>query len=483
MGQRGRRAPEGARGGRLRRAAGRALAEGARRHGARTARGSGASATRPTSPSTRPGSTAGLPVSIVKSFAAPPAAVRDDAELFRERIGTTATSLLGLLGIEADPLQSREHILLAKLLEAAWREGRDLDLAALIQQIQSPPIAEGRRARPRGVLPGEGPLRAGDPAQQPPGRPGLRRLARGRAARHRRAAPHARRQAPRRDLLDRAPVRRRAHVLRLAAPERDARLDAGAVRHDQPAGAPLHGRDLRLLPAGREPAVEAPAPDAPQAGAGVRRGRGARDPEPGRPRLQGARQHRDVVHRAAPDGARQGARARRPGGRGRRRRQALRPRDHGEDPGRPREPGLPPEQRARGRARGLRVALGDVLPARPADPGPDQAAHGRPAAGSARPGAARRRARRPPRPRPPPPATAPAAASAAARGGAQPVLPPGVPQHFVPVRGSAPAGATLVYQPMVLGAATVRFADTKAGVDQSEEVVVATADHGRRRCR
>src|SRR5262245_30668341 len=52
-----------------------------------------------------PGSTAGLPISIVKSFAAPPAAVRDDGELFRERIATTATSLLGLLGVEADPLR------------------------------------------------------------------------------------------------------------------------------------------------------------------------------------------------------------------------------------------------------------------------------------------------------------------------------------------------------------------------------------------
>ena len=83
-----------------------------------------------------------MPVSIVKSFAAPPAAARDDAELFRDRIGTTATSLLGLLGIEADPLQSREHILLAKIFEAAWREGRDLDLPGIIQQIQTPPVAK-----------------------------------------------------------------------------------------------------------------------------------------------------------------------------------------------------------------------------------------------------------------------------------------------------------------------------------------------------
>jgi hypothetical protein len=63
---------------------------------------------------------------------------------------------------------------------------------------------------------------------------------------------------------------------------------------------------------------------------------------------------------------------------------------------------------------------------------------------------------------------------AEAPGGPRPVLPPGVPQHFVPARGSGPAGSTLVYQPVALGAVTVRFADTKAGVDQTEEIVVAT---------
>ena len=87
-----------------------------------------------------PGSNAGIPLSILKSFAAPPAAIREDEELLRERIGTTATSLLGLLGIDADPIKSREHILIATILDAAWRQGRELDLAGLIQQIQTPPV-------------------------------------------------------------------------------------------------------------------------------------------------------------------------------------------------------------------------------------------------------------------------------------------------------------------------------------------------------
>lgn len=87
-----------------------------------------------------PGSTAGLPVSIVQSFAAPPPAVLADGDLFRDRLTTTATGLLALLGIESDPLRSREHILLARILEAAWKEGRNLDLAALIATIQTPPL-------------------------------------------------------------------------------------------------------------------------------------------------------------------------------------------------------------------------------------------------------------------------------------------------------------------------------------------------------
>jgi hypothetical protein len=89
-----------------------------------------------------PGSNAGLPVSILKSFAAPPPDVRDDAELLRERIGTTVTGLLGLLGIEADPIQSREHILLSTILDQAWMKEADLDLAALIHAIQTPPMAK-----------------------------------------------------------------------------------------------------------------------------------------------------------------------------------------------------------------------------------------------------------------------------------------------------------------------------------------------------
>jgi len=87
-----------------------------------------------------PGSNAGIPVSILKSFAAPPAEIMEDGELLQERITTTVTSLLGLLNIDADPLQSREHILISTIISQLWQKGQDLDLAALIAQIQNPPV-------------------------------------------------------------------------------------------------------------------------------------------------------------------------------------------------------------------------------------------------------------------------------------------------------------------------------------------------------
>ncbi len=87
-----------------------------------------------------PGSTAGRPLTILKSFAAPGAQVIEDDELFRERIASTASGLLALLGIEADPLRSREHILVAMILEHAWRSGADVDLGRLIADIQTPPF-------------------------------------------------------------------------------------------------------------------------------------------------------------------------------------------------------------------------------------------------------------------------------------------------------------------------------------------------------
>jgi hypothetical protein len=87
-----------------------------------------------------PGSEAGLPISILSSLAAPPAEVLADGDLLRDRVQTLVSSLLALLDIDSDPMRGREHILLSTIFDASWRGGRSLDLAALIQQIQKPPV-------------------------------------------------------------------------------------------------------------------------------------------------------------------------------------------------------------------------------------------------------------------------------------------------------------------------------------------------------
>lgn len=88
-----------------------------------------------------PGSDAGVPVSIMASLNAPDIPWEDNRELIREKISSTVTALLGLVGIQdVDPVRSREHILLANLFEHAWSQGKDLSLSELILQTQNPPF-------------------------------------------------------------------------------------------------------------------------------------------------------------------------------------------------------------------------------------------------------------------------------------------------------------------------------------------------------
>ena len=89
-----------------------------------------------------PGSDAGIPVSILRTLQRPQLSWDTETEALREKISATVSALLSLVGIAADPMRSREHILLANLFEQAWRQGQDLDLPLLIQQIQSPPIRQ-----------------------------------------------------------------------------------------------------------------------------------------------------------------------------------------------------------------------------------------------------------------------------------------------------------------------------------------------------
>ncbi len=85
-----------------------------------------------------PGSQSGIPMNIVGSLQVPEDL--GDAEVVGDEIEGYVSGLLGLVGIDADPLSSREHILLSNLISHSWAEGRALDLMTLVGLIANPPI-------------------------------------------------------------------------------------------------------------------------------------------------------------------------------------------------------------------------------------------------------------------------------------------------------------------------------------------------------
>ena len=169
------------------------------------------------------------------------------------------TSLLGLVGIAADPLSSREHVLLSNLVEnARGAERKEPRPRGADRPDPGAAAPQARRLRDRRVLPAEGAHRARAEAER------ARRLALVRGvggrpgARPRDAPPHARRQAPLRDRLPRAPVGPGAPVRRHAPPVQARHVDARPAGHVGPADARLHGRDLRLRPAHGDAAGKKP---------------------------------------------------------------------------------------------------------------------------------------------------------------------------------------------------------------------------------
>ena len=85
-----------------------------------------------------PGSNAGVALNVVGSLEAP--ADTSDVEVVGDEIDGFVSGLLGLVDIDADPLSSREHILLSNLILNEWNAGRSLDLPTLVGMIQQPPI-------------------------------------------------------------------------------------------------------------------------------------------------------------------------------------------------------------------------------------------------------------------------------------------------------------------------------------------------------
>jgi hypothetical protein len=87
-----------------------------------------------------PGSSAGVPMNVLGSLAAPDLDWEADSETARDEIEGLVSGILALVDVDADPLAGREHILLSNLVEQAWRAAEDLTIEDLIARVHRPPI-------------------------------------------------------------------------------------------------------------------------------------------------------------------------------------------------------------------------------------------------------------------------------------------------------------------------------------------------------
>ena len=312
-----------------------------------------------------PGSEAGLQLSILRTFAAPKG--RLPLEDLNQKINATATALLGLSGITADPMQSREHVLIAQLLNHAWTNGKDLDLPSLIKEIQTPSIHTVGAYNLETFFPAKERLKFASQLNNMLASPMFTTWTQGEPLDL--ASMLYRNGRPQHLIFYFAHLddNQRMFFTTLLLEEMLSwtRRQSGTTSLQ---GAALLRRGVRLSAAApRQSAEQAALADVAETGAGLRRGRAAGDAEPGGPRLQGAVQRRHLVRRQAADGTRQGPPARRPGERGGGVRDADRSRLPGEGDRLAGQPHLPAAQHQPGTAEAVPDPLGAVVPARADD--------------------------------------------------------------------------------------------------------------------
>lgn len=87
-----------------------------------------------------PGATHGQSIDLLGSLFSPPADASDEAR--QELVQGAVSSLLGLLGQNADPLTDPAHLLLSRVFDDAWSTGDTLDFETLITRLVDPPYAK-----------------------------------------------------------------------------------------------------------------------------------------------------------------------------------------------------------------------------------------------------------------------------------------------------------------------------------------------------
>jgi hypothetical protein len=85
-----------------------------------------------------PGSSAGGSINVMSSLEVPPTQIFEDSDTFASYLKSTTTSLLSLVGIDADPLESKEYILLAQIITKSWLADENLSIESIIGKILNP---------------------------------------------------------------------------------------------------------------------------------------------------------------------------------------------------------------------------------------------------------------------------------------------------------------------------------------------------------
>ena len=87
-----------------------------------------------------PGSNAGEPLHILSSLERRSASWGRDREAGRATLSAAISLVLRLLGRDADPARSREHVLLAILAERRLEQGHTAELGSLLDEVLNPPM-------------------------------------------------------------------------------------------------------------------------------------------------------------------------------------------------------------------------------------------------------------------------------------------------------------------------------------------------------
>jgi len=87
-----------------------------------------------------PGSSAGVSINILASLEAPPKNIMQESDTLSALLKSTVSSLLALIDIKADPINSKEYILLSQIVLHFWKQQEDISIETLIGNIINPPF-------------------------------------------------------------------------------------------------------------------------------------------------------------------------------------------------------------------------------------------------------------------------------------------------------------------------------------------------------